>query len=134
MREIKIRIKDTKYKNTWVYFDMSKSEENPLFDKELPLDPETIGQFTGLLDKNGKEIYEGDILHVKAKNFDKDFGVITWHKDGYFYVDDSFGEFPRDRCKSIGDFMEDISREFCVEIYVNGNIHERPEVIKKEEK
>lgn len=64
MRPIKIRIKDTKYKNTWVYFDMSKSEENPLFDKELSLDPETSGQFIGLLDRKDNEIFEGDIVNT----------------------------------------------------------------------
>lgn len=79
---------------------------------DLAIDENTLGQYTGLKDKNGKEIYEGDILKGTFYGF-----PIIEHD----YV---FSVYWDERHKS---FMTDYFEP--TECEVIGNIYENPELI-----
>lgn len=79
--------------------------------------PDTVGQFTGMLDKNGKEIYEGDIL-IEPNIFDLPRTVFWDHR----FM--RFGNISPSTCGYLA--LHDYSEPEII-----GNIHDNPELLKQ---
>jgi uncharacterized phage protein (TIGR01671 family) len=92
--------------------------------------PETIGEFTGLTDKNGKEIYEGDIVVTSVSIGDVQFdcgvfGIERLHNKESRSMVGGWGQ--RHNLRGLDDSIID-------DIEVVGNIHDNPELLIKKQK
>lgn len=96
-----------------------------LYGVEHEVDPETVGQYTGLKDRNGVKIWEGDVLKAINPNGEEDnLCVVKWDNlcGGYPYEPwDGFGDF---EVSTVGWAM---TMEFTFEII--GNIHNNPKLL-----
>ena len=131
MREILFRGK-TKHGGEWVYGGVCCSAGNTIivsFSERILTTiegkrvlPETVGQYTGLTDKNGKKIFEGDILEFSDR-----FVVVFWHTHlgcwGCNFLKFTNKENGRDD-------MSPHSWGYRSEVI--GNIHDNPELLKGE--
>ena len=89
------------------------------------IEKETIGQYTGLKDKNGKEIYEGDVVAMQFQRACKRKKAVIKYIDKYagFVLTETLKEKEN---TSLGDYqMENVE--------VIGNIYDNPELLEKGE-
>lgn len=81
----------------------------------VEVDPDTVGQYTGLKDKNDREIYEGDILTDKYESI----GTVDWWNAGFVV---NFGDVD---IFQIADCFDE-----SYQMWFIGNIHDNPELLK----
>lgn len=98
--------------NTYIIEDRQKES---MLNRNIPykVDPAIVCQFTGFLDKNGKEIYEGDVIYIGP-----DFCVVIWVEElGGFYLKVDYAKEP---CVTpLGAML----RRYDIEVI--GNIYEQ---------
>lgn len=139
-REIKFRGR-SEY-GAFVYGDLIRYENGDaaIFEKKLTkygcesteickrtkVNAKTVGQFTGLCDKNSKEIYEGDILriHDGERHFDV---VIKWGEESMAFM----ACYPDGNQSPLSWFSSLLCRTY--EIEVIGNIYDNKELLEDEE-
>ena len=136
MREIKFRGKCV-HSDAWAYGSFVDYGEEELpeihgFDpyregvdnwREITVERNTLGQFTGLTDKNGREIYEGDVF-LDTEYYEPTYRKIVY-RNGQWEAVASDGIW----CPLLKD-QEPLSDELR-HIEIIGNIHDNPELLKQ---
>lgn len=144
MREILFRGKGTGgyHNGKWVYGfyvkDFWGKERKghgiiPINDEDggyCEVDPETVGQYTGLTDKNGTKVFEGDVISIP---FEEDRS--PWEENCIYYENGEvyfsaehrgwYVRFWDNETLSLWEYDE-------LDIEIIGNIHDNPELLKGE--
>lgn len=123
-RKIKFRVWD-KENECWLNFGYTKfyrkedGEPDTIFKFDFSVNY-IVEQYTGLIDKNDKEIYEGDIItHIDRKYRDGSDRIykVIWSEEQFSFI-----------ALASGEYVWLSAMEGCEVI---GNIHENPELLEK---
>lgn len=129
----KVKLDGTPVESKWVYGGICQFNEDrsiiyqtePEFQK-YSVYTDTVGQYTGLKDKNGRKIFEGDIVRLFNRNGQEIMSyVVEWYSDCSMFVLDCI------------DFDMEFDTDFTVfygdEFEIVGNIYDNPELVRKDE-
>ena len=121
MRQIKFRGKRND-QDEWVFGDLIEEnggdtyivQANIIQWKQFEVDPDTVSQFTGLTDKNGTEIYEGDVVQYEKVRIDWSKTIRTIEKFEIEYND-----------------CANYNQDEASKLEIIGNIHDNPSLLTK---
>lgn len=120
-------------KGDWVYggiaFDSKRVWIDTPYIGQVIVDDNTIGQFTGLHDRAGIEIYESDIIKITRKKIIKNkvlqmkpiTAIVEWSEEYLTYV--LITTSVKDAFESLADYLN----EYDIEVI--GNVNENPELL-----
>ena len=97
--------------------------EQPADGETRRIISETVGQYTGLKDKNGKRIFEGDIIKDHSFTID-DFSKVVYDTEN--------AQFSLADCDEICDTMEEWER-YREDYEIVGNVYDNPELVESED-
>ena len=110
----------------WVYGDLHIKAKTPhihdCFARSVHIDPATVGQYTGMKDKKGTKIYEGDI--IKLDSFNPPLFVVDFVEGAFCLKQDDYGYYTD---------IHYVQHAGINQAEIIGNIHDNPELIKKGE-
>lgn len=126
MREVKFRGRCFKT-GKWIYGDLGGNINlciKPLYSKRILVKYETVGQYTGVKDKNKNDIYEGDILR-----YDIGTKAEVIFKEGCFMAYDGFASSSDEAYLRISPDENPFDGGFEFEVEVIGNIHKDKDLL-----
>ena len=124
----KIKFRGLSFDKGWIYGNLIKSAQSTWIRESdyynFKVKTETVGQYTGLHDKNGKEIYEGDIIHINDEFLNEFNYLIEWNEEYLRYY---LYSVDKEKLNKLGGILE--AHLNSLEVEVIGNIYDNPELL-----